>query len=64
MAEAEKELGLPQVTDEMLEELKANKCNIDKEFAEAEEKRLKHDVMAHNHTYGKVAKHWSIHFLN
>jgi adenylosuccinate lyase len=38
----------------MIEELKDNKSNIDKEFAIAEERRLKHDVMAHNHTYGKV----------
>lgn len=29
----------------MIEEMKANKCNIDDEFAAAEEKRLKHDVM-------------------
>jgi len=54
LAEAEKELGLPQISDEMIEELKANKSNIDKEFAMAEERRVKHDVMAHNHTYGKV----------
>lgn len=54
MAEAEKELGLTQVTDEMIDEMKANKSNIDKEFAIAEERRLKHDVMAHNHTFGKV----------
>jgi adenylosuccinate lyase len=54
LAEAEKELGLTQITDEMINELQANKTNIDWTFADAEEKRLKHDVMAHNHTYGKV----------
>jgi hypothetical protein len=32
----------------MLDEMKENKFNIDKGFAIAEERRLKHDVMAHS----------------
>ncbi|KAE9554104.1 hypothetical protein FO519_002693 [Halicephalobus sp. NKZ332] len=54
LAEAEKQLGLKQVTQEAIDEMKANKKNINFEVAEAEEKKLKHDVMAHNHTFGKV----------
>ncbi|KAI6225796.1 Adenylosuccinate lyase [Aphelenchoides besseyi] len=54
LAEAEKELGLEKITDEMISELKQNKSNIDWEFVKAEEARIKHDVMAHNHAYGKV----------
>jgi len=54
LAEAERELGLQQVTQEAIDEMKANQKNIDFEVAAAEEKKLKHDVMAHNHTYGKI----------
>ena len=54
LAEAERELGLQQVTQEAIDEMKANQKNIDFEVAAAEEKKLKHDVMAHNHTFGKV----------
>jgi adenylosuccinate lyase len=54
LAEAENELGLKQVTKEAIEELKANKTKIDFADIAAEEKRLKHDVMAHNHSYGKL----------
>ncbi|KAI6241320.1 Adenylosuccinate lyase [Aphelenchoides fujianensis] len=53
LAEAEKELGLTQITSEMIDELKANKANIDWEFVKEEERQIKHDVMAHNHAYGK-----------
>ena len=55
LAEAERELGLQQVTQEAIDEMKANQKNIDFDVAAAEEKKLKHDVMAHNHTYGKVS---------
>lgn len=48
------ELGLVQVTQEAIDEMKENMRNIDFEHAAAEEKRLKHDVMAHNHTFGKI----------
>ncbi|KAI6178594.1 Adenylosuccinate lyase [Aphelenchoides besseyi] len=54
LAEAQRELGLEMVTGEMISELKENKSNIDWDFVKAEEARIKHDVMAHNHAYGKV----------
>lgn len=53
LAEAEHELGLP-VTKEQIDELKAQVDNIDFEVAVAYEKKLRHDVMAHVHTYGDV----------
>ena len=51
LAEAEQELGL-NITDEQIKELKDNIDHIDYEMAAKEEKRLRHDVMAHVHTYG------------
>ncbi|MEF3254785.1 MAG: adenylosuccinate lyase [Deferribacterales bacterium] len=53
LAEAEKELGL-NITDEQIEEMKQNVENIDYEYAKEMEKKFRHDVMAHVHTYGKV----------
>lgn len=53
LAEAEQELGLP-ITDAQIAELKAYVDDIDFEAARAHEKRLRHDVMAHVHTYGDV----------
>ena len=53
LAEAEHELGLP-VTQEQIDELKAHTDDIDFEAAAAYEKKLRHDVMAHVHTYGDV----------
>lgn len=47
-------MGLTQVTINMINELKEQKFNIDWEKIRSEEKRLKHDVMAHNHCYGAV----------
>jgi adenylosuccinate lyase len=54
LAEAEKSLGLP-ITDEQIAEMKAHLDDID--FAEAarQEARVRHDVMAHLHTYAKAA---------
>lgn len=51
LAEAEAELGLP-ITEEQLAELRAAADDIDFEAARAHERRLRHDVMAHVHTYG------------
>lgn len=51
LAEAERELGL-NITEEQIDELKANITNIDYELAAKNEKELRHDVMAHVHTYG------------
>jgi len=51
LAESEKELGL-DITDEQIEELKAHKDEINYELAAEEEKKVRHDVMAHVHAYG------------
>ena len=51
LARAEMKLGLP-VTQEQVDELEANIENIDYDMAAAEEKLVRHDVMAHVHTYG------------
>lgn len=53
LARAEMKLGLP-VTQEQVDELEANIDNIDYDYAEKEERIVRHDVMAHVHTYGKV----------
>lgn len=53
LAEAEKELGLP-ISDEAVEQLKAHVTFTDDDFpiAAQEEKKRRHDVMAHVYTYG------------
>ncbi|TWT43238.1 adenylosuccinate lyase [Botrimarina hoheduenensis] len=53
LAEAEAELGLP-ITTAQLDELRAKADDIDFEAAAAYEAKLRHDVMAHVHTYGDV----------
>jgi len=47
------ELGLP-VTQEQVDELEAHINDIDYEKAAQWEKKLRHDVMAHVHTYGEL----------
>ncbi|MHA4989488.1 adenylosuccinate lyase [Cetobacterium somerae] len=54
LAETEKELGL-DITDEQLAQMKANIDNIDYELADEMEKKFRHDVMAHVHTFGTAA---------
>ena len=54
LAEIEKDLGL-EISDEQIAELKANVENIDYDIAAEYEKKFRHDVMAHVHTYGDVA---------
>jgi adenylosuccinate lyase len=51
LAEAEAELGLP-ITAAQIQELKANVDKIDFASANAYERKLRHDVMAHVHAYG------------
>ena len=51
LAEAEAELGLA-ITPAQIEELRRNIENIDFAAANAHERRLRHDVMAHVHAYG------------
>jgi adenylosuccinate lyase len=53
LAEAECEMGLP-ISQEQLDELKAQVDNIDFLAAAAYERKLRHDVMAHVHAYGDV----------
>ena len=54
LAEIQKELGL-NITDEQISELKANAHHIDFQKAAEYEKKFRHDVMAHVHTYGDAA---------
>jgi len=53
LAESEKELGL-NISDEQIAEMKANVDNIDFAYAAEMERKFRHDVMAHVHTFGKV----------
>ncbi len=54
LAEAERDLGL-NITEEQLAQLRERVDDIDFEAARAHEKRLRHDVMAHVHTFGDAA---------
>ena len=51
LARAEKKAGL-EITDEQIAELEAHRDDINYDAAEAYEKKLRHDVMAHVHAYG------------
>ncbi|XP_076452889.1 adenylosuccinate lyase-like [Babylonia areolata] len=53
LATAQKKLGL-QITDAQLKEMQDNVANIDFTLAEQEEKRVRHDVMAHVHTFARA----------
>ena len=52
LAEAEKELGL-DITQEHIDELKANADNINYDVAKEYEKKFRHDVMSHVYAYGQ-----------
>jgi adenylosuccinate lyase len=61
LAEAQHELGMPaeagnapRISAAQLAELRAHVEDIDFARAEARERRLRHDVMAHIHAYGEV----------
>jgi adenylosuccinate lyase len=54
LAEAEQELGLP-ITDQQIAAMKAVAEEIDYETAEAREREVRHDVMAHVHAFGVQA---------
>ena len=56
LAESQHELGLP-VTAAQVTELRAHLDDIDFANADAHEARLRHDVMAHVHTFGDAAPH-------
>ena len=53
LARAEMELGLP-VTQEQIDEMEAHLTDIDYDKAAQYEKELRHDVMAHVHTFGEL----------
>lgn len=53
LAETEMELGLPEITKEKIDELKAHAEDINYEVAEEREKEVRHDVMSHVYAYGK-----------
>ncbi len=51
LAKNQKELGL-NITDEQIAEMEAHIYDIDYELASKKESELRHDVMAHIHTFG------------
>src|SRR3954454_23937323 len=55
LARCERELGLARITDEALQQMTAKLDDIDLAAAAAWEKRLRHDVMAHVHTFEEAA---------
>lgn len=55
LAEAERELGVSGITAEGLAQMRAHLDDIDFEQAAAFERRFRHDVMAHVHTFGEAA---------
>lgn len=57
LAEAEKELGVTQITDQAIEAIRSNLVVSDEAFkvAAEEERRVRHDVMAHIHALEKDA---------
>lgn len=52
LARAEMKLGLP-ISQEQIDEMEAHAEEIDYEYAAEMEKKLRHDVMAHVHAFGK-----------
>ena len=52
LAEVEHELGLQQITQEMIDELKEHADDINYDVAKAREKEVRHDVMSHVYAYG------------
>ncbi|MDE5562142.1 MAG: adenylosuccinate lyase [Clostridiales bacterium] len=55
LAESEKELGL-DISDAQIAEMKKYANDINYDYAEKEEKIVRHDVMAHVHAFGEQAK--------
>jgi len=54
LAESQRDLGLA-ITEAQLDEMRAHLDDIDFEAAEKEERRRRHDVMAHVHAFGLAA---------
>ena len=55
LARCERELGITRITPEAIDQMAANVDNIDFAGAAAWEKKLRHDVMAHVHTFEEAA---------
>ncbi len=55
LARAERELGITRITDEAISQMSAKLDDIDFDRAADWEKRLRHDVMAHVHTFEEAA---------
>ncbi|MBK8206308.1 MAG: adenylosuccinate lyase [Planctomycetes bacterium] len=55
LAESERELGLGQISQEALAQMRANLDSLDFNAAAEYEKQFRHDVMAHVHAFGDVA---------
>jgi adenylosuccinate lyase len=57
LAESEKELGIETITPEALDQMRSHLEVTDEDFevARVEEKKRRHDVMAHVHAFGAVA---------
>ena len=55
LARCEKELGVSRISDEALRQMEAKLDDIDFDRAADWEKRLRHDVMAHVHTFEEAA---------
>src|SRR3954451_8291204 len=55
LARCEQQLGLARISDEALRQMEAKLDDIDFDAANAWEKRLRHDVMAHVHTFEEAA---------
>ena len=51
LAEEQKELGIANISDEQIQEMTANIENIDFDYVQEEEARIRHDVMAHIHDF-------------
>ncbi len=52
LAETEMELGLPQITQEQIDEMKAHQDDINYDVAKAREAEVRHDVMSHVYAFG------------
>jgi adenylosuccinate lyase len=55
LARCQRELGLERITSQALQEMEARLDDIDFDKAAQHEKRLRHDVMAHVHTFEEAA---------
>ena len=52
LAETEMELGLSQITPDMIAEMKEHVTDINYDVAKEREKSVRHDVMSHVYAYG------------